>query len=496
MTRARAGLGRWGWILAAVLTVVVVAGGVTATVLLVRRSDSPSVSGPDVVGVDPQYLLAPIKSIQPTVGWTLRLQDVIPGATGGLAYFGPVTANRAYYTADDAHQKLGAKPGALVSTRTWVFGVDLATGKLALAPVELPGAAKCLVNGPTMILCIDDVTEGREKQVWVIDSTSGAIIHSGPTNLSPYNTKHGPYVQQYGAYALVTVDKPEFGETGWYGVGSRAELTWHVPSVGNPIYGGDVFSPDWPTPTMVATDRSVDVDGKTQTEYIVFSLVDGTVFHDDAYPAASLPWITADGWVAKVLEDNVAAIAFYDSTGKRVKLVQQEGKNRLSLFSPSHYGLPIILDETPSGEETWNVYDTRGQKLVALHGVRGYAKASEATEGRIVGTRVFFRAEEPDSGDDPVWTQADLKTGKPGASCDKVDLGVPGYLASDGKVVISRPLITVGSAAGEDRVNAVDTSNCTVLWSIPIPPDSGRIYRRGNTIIRNTDNQLEEIVVS
>lgn len=33
MTRARAGLGRWGWILAAVLTVVVVAGGVTATVL-------------------------------------------------------------------------------------------------------------------------------------------------------------------------------------------------------------------------------------------------------------------------------------------------------------------------------------------------------------------------------------------------------------------------------------------------------------------------------
>lgn len=494
MTRTGTGIGRWGWIVAAVLTVVVVAGGVTATILLVRRSDTPSVGGPDVVGVDPQYLLAPIKSTQPTTGWTFRLQDAIPEATGSLAYFGPVIANRAYYIATDSHQKPGAKPGAFISTRTWVFGVDLATGKLALAPVELPGSAQCVTNGPTMILCIDDVTEGREKQVWVIDSKNGAIIHSGPTNLSPYNTKHGPYVQQYGAYALVTVDKPEFGETGWYGVGSRAELTWHVPSTGNPIYGGDVFSPDWPTPTMVATDREVQVDGKTQTEYIVFSLADGTVFHDKEYPASGPAWVTADGWVTNVLDDNVDAIAFYDNTGKRINLIKREGKNRLSLFSPSHYGLPIVLDETPSGEETWNVYDTHGQKLVALHGIEGYSKASSATEGRIVGSHVFFAPGEHETGEAPVWTQVDLKTGKPGTSCNKMDLGEPGYLASDGKVVITRPWNTVGDK--EDHVSAVDTNSCTVLWDIPIPMGDDRIYRRGNTIVQNSNTELKQIVVS
>lgn len=490
MTRTETRIGRWGWVLAAVLAVVVVAGGVTATIVLVRRSDAPTAGGPDVVGVDPQYLLAPIRSTQPTVGWTLRVEDAIPGATNSLGYFGPVIANRAYYTANN----IPREPGAYAATRQWVFGVDLATGKFALAPVELPGDSKCFVNGPSMILCLADSSSPVGRHAWVIDSTSGAIIHSGPTNLSPNNTKNGPVVQQYGAYALVTVDKPEFGETGWYGVGSNAELTWHVPSTGNSIPGGEALNQDWPTPILVDTDRSVEVDGKTQTEYIVFSVVDGAVFHDKEYPASGPAWVTSDGFVTYVRVDSASAIAFYDNTGKRVNLIKQEGKNRLSLFSTSHYGLPIVLDETPSGEETWNVYDTRGQKLVALHGIEGYARASAATEGRIVGSHVFFAPGEHETGEAPTWTQVDLKTGKPGTSCNKMDLGVPGYLASDGKVVITRPWVTVG--AKEDHVNAVDTSTCTVLWDIPIPMGNDRIYRRGNTIVQNSNTELKQIVVS
>ncbi|SKU12149.1 Uncharacterised protein [Mycobacteroides abscessus subsp. massiliense] len=75
-----------------------------------------------------------------------------------------------------------------------------------------------------------------------------------------------------------------------------------------------------------------------------------------------------------------------------------------------------------------------------------------------------------------------------------MDLGEPGYLASDGKVVITRPWITVG--AKEDHVSAVDTNSCTVLWDIPIPMGDDRIYRRGNTIVQNSNTELKQIVVS
>jgi hypothetical protein len=145
-------------------------------------------------------------------------------------------------------------------------GIDVATGRRLLKPVRLGPSNdaldfNCLVNGPTMVICVrQDRDPNQPALAWVVDTEKGALLFDGSTDLRLPPTENHPELQQVGDYVVATVT----GE-GVHGIGPHAELTWFVPGSGHLTQ-----STEWARDVSPQTLGVQDGSGSSTTASVVF----------------------------------------------------------------------------------------------------------------------------------------------------------------------------------------------------------------------------------
>lgn len=448
---------RRGAVVAAVLGVAVLA---VAAVFVVRGGAGDDTPTTRVAWEPPpQMLIAPSVATRPTPGWRLDVVDL------GLPPQSRIATSEAPF---DSSPFVGTVGGTALfvasdpdgdATRWWLLGIATAEGRPAFPAVALGNGARapqCYPNGPAAVLCLR--VDDRSATAWVVDTTSGAVTFTGPTDLRTYPDVLR--VRPVGAFAVA-----ETRRQGVYGIGPAAQTTWFVPGAGTEdrldLRGGDVIPSSLISQTGPARGAS---------EKVVFSADTGAVVaprSDDPMDLRGIQ-VYPGGFAADVAVDAARTeVRFFDESGARV------GDNGVDahLLAQAH-DLPVL--QTTDG---WAVYSPQGDLLLQMPG-----PAPSVT--RLIGAT--FLAELPVSTIDKVWHQYDLRSGTEGTACDYPGNSV--YVGSDGKVMV----LDEGNANVGLVTTAYDLATCNALWTIESPPGSFRdVWRADTTLVQLSDDGAE-----
>jgi hypothetical protein len=331
------------------------------------------------------------------------------------------------------------------------------------APVEIGRvddalAFDCLLNGPSMVLCIrEDRDPSKQTRAWVVDSEKGELIFDGPTDLRISTTPNHPEVDPMGNYAVATVS----GE-GVHGVGAHAELTWFVPGGGHLSQRKD-SEHDAPPQPLAVQDGSA-----SSTTDVVFSLADGKVVTPEAPQGArfgrAMVYPGGFGYEYSVIGDDFSTwVDFFDESGKQMS----RPNFKANLLSGSR-DIPMV-----STESSDVVLTLDARKLLEL------PKSTATPTTRLIGERLFVAGDT----DEKSWRQYDLQNGASAKTCDIDNLGAY-YIASDGEVAVLHS--DAALAAG------FDLATCDKLWSIPRSVQD--VWRVSTTLIERINDELFSLV--
>lgn len=439
---------RW-WLVGAVL-IAIAAVAVIAVVVMAGRKVPGQPQAASLPGLPDQSLLTSSMRQQPVPGWHTSATELgLPPGTW-VKPIGNVGDRGSFLGIDD--------------DGWWVVGIDVSDGHRLFAPVRL-GAEDdaegfaCVVNGPTMVLCLRrdrDVT--KPAHAWVVNTERGSLIFDGPTDLQLPPTKDHPTLRQVGDYAVATM-----ADDGVHGVGEHAELTWFVPGSGL---------------LRVDAERDRDVAPPTlgvQTSYatpdVVFAVADGTVV-TPSVPAnqhlrSAIAYPNGLGYEYRTNDFTSTGVVLFDNAGK--ELSRPAAANGLLIGS-----LDVPMVETESND---HVYTLDGRPLTEM------AERVLMPHAHLIGTKLLVSTDEPRR----MWQQYDLRTGTPGKTCDIKTFDY-GYIGSDGAVTI-----TLGA---DSLVEATDLATCETLWTIPSSTDETikDVWRVNTTLIQRANDELFSLV--
>ncbi|WP_157896300.1 hypothetical protein [Mycobacteroides chelonae] len=420
----------WGWALALFLVAVVVT---TSCVWFVIHDRNSTNAVAEVFGTPESLFLSERMDRQPVPGWSLKIADAISADVESIALIGSYgdTAVFKSYDRQDA-----------VPPMTRVFAVNVVRGELLSAALALPKTDDCWLNGPPVVLCISGTspTSGApDPQAWVIDTSTGQMLHTGPTDMRFLSSKRK--VKQVGQYAVEAVN-----DVGVYGIGRSAEHTWFVAGEGI-ISAGGGFSPDVPPPVLTDQDA--------QSE-IVFSVVDGRV----KTPTPRVPGDRSSK--AQSSTTGMAVLMKAENGSNYVTVIDNDG-SVTGTFNPQVSGGAVDLDissrETPivrigtADSSRWIPISSTGRALLTI------PSESLTTEFRTIGHRLLVAPQSISGGTNDTWYQYDLRSGQKLSTCV-----VPYLVSSHGASAAQSSYVgfdgtTVVTSAGKAVATNLDTCN-------------------------------------
>ncbi len=395
---------------------------------------------------------------KPVTGWKITAGQLGPPPRTTFYLVGNI-GDRALFTWHSADDK------------GWLAGIDVGRGRPLFAPVQLAAEGKpsfeCLINGPNMVVCIQDNDPDKPVRAWVVDTEHGTVLFDGSTELRLRNAEGHDQLYQIGDYLVATV----VGE-GIYGVGRHAERTWFVPGSGFLGSDPDVWNRDTAAPVLA-------VGSGSDYKQVVFSLADGTVMHPsipaDAKFVGAVVYPNGVGYDYGGSRGEPRHVVFFDNSGKELGRSETDGS-----INGSSLDVPMVLTETKVVVLTVN-----GRKLLEFprpqgEGLRREMKWKPDVEARLIGTDLFVTGDVLKKS----YRRYDLRTGKPGKTCDREVVGRP-YAGSDGNVA-------VGYGRG-GPVRAVDLKTCEKLWSLPLPLHS-KVDRVNTTLLQVSEDAISSLV--
>lgn len=413
----------------------------------------------------PADLLVAIPTTTPKPSWTIKLADVVHAPDLKQGILPGSVDDRAFALAYPARPD-PAGPGT-----SWVYSFNPRTGAVLFSGVELSGSvAGCYINGPDQLTCLgrqNAAAADSHPWAWVLDSHSGKVTYNGPTDVVNGDTMSVYKVGQYPVVALPG--------TGWYGIGPSGEKTWFVPGSGKA--SDDTFwSRDIPPQRLVVGDRP---DGT----YLVYSVSDGAVIVDKL---TARPWVYDGGYAVpgRSASDPEGRITFYDNTGKELShFTVGAGRGAWQVISRGALLVVQYGDPKAPDQMRWLVFDATGKKIADLPTQGEPSK----TRALIIGDKMYVSDTvgiENTAKENP-WKQIDLATASILRTC--ADLNLRGYVASDGKTILSG---TMGGT-GHITENAIDPSSCQTLWS----NDSrdGGVVKVNTSLVQYSDSQLNGV---
>ncbi|MEW2479648.1 hypothetical protein AB0876_08635 [Mycobacterium sp. NPDC049093] len=408
------------------------------------------------LGLPEQARLAMPMQRQPVRGWRIGAATLGLDAKAHIRY-SPIrnVGDRAIFLA--------------MTTADWsVIGIDVSNGHKLFEPVRLGRhesaegmlASACFANGPKMVVCLRGHTpQDAPTHAWVIDTDTGALLYDGPTDLRSSMPKADPAVQQLGDYLVATVD-----DRGVYGVGPRAELTWHVPGTGLVDFPTDDAS-DVPAPVLAVASRLREPD-------VVFSVADGKVLTPKVPAGEEVrrAVVYPDGFAyQRQLDYKDTGITFFDNAGTE----KGQFDGAAELLSGSEV---IPVARTADADR---VLTMAGKPLLELSD----PKLMPYT--RLAGTTLLVSTDE----DRRMWRQFDLRTGEEAKTCDNEALWYS-YIGSSGDVVV------MGGGRTLALAQAMDLTTCEILWTLPGSTDDEAkdLWRVNTTLVQRVNNELSSLV--
>ncbi|QPG69241.1 hypothetical protein [Mycolicibacterium mucogenicum] len=443
---------RWILILAAITTLlaVVIGGGISWWFLGGAEKWARTRWTPPK-----QDLLSTLR-LRPTPGWRTTVTGLgLPAEArinaGKDSWEYPIiktTSNRTYV--------LASTPGP--PERWWLAAIDGATGRPLFRAVSMGESRqipRCFPNGIDVICVSDHIVE--PSTAWVINGQTGVMTYSGPTDLRLANGAQ-PQAQRTPNYLLAT-----YLGLGTYGIGARAERTWHIPNTGGS--GGEVKDD--------VTFSDPDGDGPDGT--VMFSVKDGRLWTPQFPTDADFTgWAFFDGGFAAQFSSKADRefVQLFDLDGKPLSTKQIKGH-----LTGVAGNLITVLDARAT-----SVYDLRGTKLLEISGNR-------SRHSYLVGTTLWVRETRVDEAP-PVYRAYDMRSGAAGATCA---LDFFRSIGTDGRVIVQAPTDR-SSPQWKLLAQAYDLTTCEVAWSIPRPPGSlGTVARLGDTLVQLSDDGTELI---
>lgn len=396
-----------------------------------------------------QALLSSPMRAQPGPGWTVTVDEL---------ELAPGTAIRPVGSVGDRGIFLGISGGG------WsLLGIDVTDGRRLFGPIQLgssDGAEgfDCFINGPPMVLCVrQSVDAGAPSTAWTIDTSSGAVMFDGPTDVRVFSPDQ-PVLEQVGDYAVAAV-----ANKGVHGVGPRGELTWFAP--GNGILATQFTRPgyDFSPPTLA-------IQGGAAGD-VVFSLRDGEIVKpalpQDARLGKAVVYPGGFGYEYAPADDLTRErVAFFDDGGSKLSEPTLDGT--LDIGSPD---LPTVRTTSKR-----LVLTLDGRTLLEL------PLSLPAVEGRLIGSNFYLAAD----GEGHLWQRFDLETGAAGKTCDGDALGYQ-YVGSDGEVAV---------AHGDGLARGVDLATCETLWSLAgsTPTEIKEVWKVHTTLVQRAGDRLFSLV--
>jgi hypothetical protein len=438
----------------AVMTAVVA----VAAVVVWWINDNGSAAARRAWQPPPSPVLSSPMRVQPIAGWRMSVTDLgLPAPVDGMEQSRIGTDNEPFRSRPfignlDDHAYFLASTPATPGPQWWMIGVDVRSGKRLFDPVQLGATTRppeCFLNGRANMLCVND----DSHTAYVVELPSGALAHSGPTDLR----------LGLGTLAVVQVGIYAIAEThgqGVYGIGPRAETTWFVPGDGHIQSTTETgFETE---PQTLAAQLSADPRAYDMT---VFSVSDGNVVKPEIDDGAHLgeTAIYPGGFAAEVQNNRKRlGVQFFDHTGKRLSDGGVDGSLRGSI------GLPVIASSDQSA-----IYSPGGKKLLDL------------PEGAVdlVGSTLFVNENNSDAFS--MWRQYDLKTGGKGPACD---FSMSNFLGTNGSVIV----FEVRNLKAGLVAKARDLATCDTLWTLPKRVDSfAKVWRVNTTLVQLSDDGTE-----
>lgn len=422
------------------------------------RGDSPAATPTNLptaaeLGLPEQFLLPSMRR-KPVPGWTVSASDL------GLPTTDPVRYSPIGNTGDRATFQV------MTTARWWVIGIDVSDGTNLFEPVSLGEhrsaesllASSCYPNGPTMVVCLrgEGSFVDAPEHAWVIETHSGALLYDGPTELRQAPNTVGAAARRFGDYLVATIE-----DRGVFGVGPRAELTWHVPG------SGHVSSP--PDSDVAASSLAVQ-SGYGEPD-VVFSVADGSVRTPPVPAETRLRRAVTypGGFAYELLRGQLASagITFYDNDGH--PRGHFDGDARLLSGSAD---LPVARTTTAD-----HVLTLSGRPLLEWPDPRLMPYT------RLIGTTLLMSTDE----DQRYWQQFDLRTGAEGDTCDSREISYAYIGASPDAVVVS---------TSTSPLRAIDLSTCETLWEWKKATDNEYrdAWRVNTTLVLRFNNELSSLV--
>ncbi|WP_133057181.1 hypothetical protein [Mycolicibacterium chubuense] len=451
---------RWPFAIAALITI-----GVVITVIGViywRDSKSDSSFGPRVSWQPSnQIVLKSSMSVRPVSGWRLGAADLsLPEGIRFSTDDMPIHSRPLIGNIGDRAFLLARTLGS--PTEWWLAGVDVSDGQRLFPAIQLNTGSRpeCFLNGPDAVLCL--TSELANRTAWVIDSHTGVVTYTGPTDLDVQPNDLN--VEQVGIYAVAqTVDQ------GVYGVGPRANTTWFVPGAGDasPKYLNTL---DTDPPGLGFQTTS----GRGSFGKIVFSLSDGRVIrpHVPAGAEQQDTLLYPGGFGARIASNGDDEIQLFDDNGNRSAPRPVVGQFPTT---KGFFDLPIISVHDVS--HGWVAITPRGELVFA-------APKDSGGPVRFIGSRLIINASEFSTRG---WAQYDTRSGSWGKRCTNLDLDF-GYLGYDGRVAVTRD----GNQTIGLDTEATDLDTCERLWVISSAPGVWRdVWRINTTLVQLSDDGTE-----
>lgn len=419
------------------------------------------------IGTPPE-LLVDIPTSPPQPSWVITLADLIKEPNLKQGIIPGNVEDRAFALAyPDTLDP--TKPGP---NKAWVYSFNAGSGEVLFPPVELTGSvAGCYVNGPDKVSCLgrqDSAVADSQPWAWTINSHSGELTYTGPTDIGP--NADGKYVYKVGQYPVASV----FG-TGWYGIGDKGQKSWFVP--GNGLASDDsAWSHDVPQQQLVVGQAMND------GPYFVYRPSDGAVIVNNL---KAKPWLYSGGYAipSRSADDPDGTLTFYDESAKEVSRFTLG--RQFSAQPMTMHGEMLVVDiRNPQAPDDarWVVFDATGKQVTEIPSQGDPGKARVV----IIGDKMYVSDTVgiEDTAKENPWKQIDLATGSILRTC--TDLNLRGYIASDGKTILS----AASDDNGKVTINATNPADCTNLWSV----NSGEGVVKVNTsLLQATDTQLNGI---
>jgi hypothetical protein len=404
----------------------------------------------------PKEALLSSMRVQPIPGWKTSVADLgLPGgSTIAKGHQDSGVPGSIIETPEHSAVLLASSPGP-TAPQWWLAGINVNDGHVQFRPVALSVTAvapSCFANGSSVV-CISD--DGQAATAWVIETQTGHVTYSGPTELRLHASKL--QAAQVGGYVVAAAD----GQ-GIYGVGPNAETTWFAPGIGKIFKkGGDVAVQGSARGSYAINLISVE-HGKVITP----ALPDDTHLEDVNF--------FEDGFAAIVVTGNEGPAAqFFDDAEKPTNERRVPG-----LLGGTTGNLTAVLED----RKHIGMYGPNGDRLLDLGGERPNGM-------QLIGTTLWVG--ETSGADGAHFQPYDLRTGDKGKSCafDAAN----GYLGTDGSVFVRAP----SNQKSDDLTQAYDLATCDKVWSIPrTVGSSGQVTRIGDTLVQlsNDGTKLMSLV--